>query len=90
MRKALAGERPEIVAAPEGALDIAVDDVLAEDTAPTPSHVYVGVIRDYLRRHWDVTQLDIAGIGVALRRRGYEVDPASGRVKRFDTSLAPI
>ena len=66
MRKAGLGETLELRPAPEGALEIAVDDVLTEDSAPTPSHVYVAVIRDSLGRHWDVTNVDIAGIGRVL------------------------
>ncbi len=81
MRKAV-GESVDLQEAPEGALGITVDDVLAEDSSPTPSHVYLGVIRDYLERHWDVTELDIAGIGVALQERGYEVDASTGHLAR--------
>ncbi|MGH2848664.1 MAG: hypothetical protein ACRDL0_22120 [Thermoleophilaceae bacterium] len=71
MRKAAEGEEREVGEAPDGALAIAVDDVFSEDAAPTPSHVYLGVIRDYLARHWDVSDLDIAGIGLVLQERGY-------------------
>lgn len=65
---------------PDGALEIAIHEVLVEDPAPTPSHVYLGVIRDYLSRGWDVSELNIAAIGTALEGRGYDVDAASGRL----------
>jgi hypothetical protein len=42
----------------------------------------VGVIRDYLSRGWDVSELDVRGIGVVLQKLGYEVDPASGHLKK--------
>jgi 16S rRNA G966 N2-methylase RsmD len=84
MRKAEPGERAEVEAAPDGALHIAVGNVLAEEASPTPSHVYLGVIRDYLSRHWDVSDLDIAGIGIVLQERGYEVDSASGRLRKSE------
>lgn len=80
MRKGAPGEKGDVEDAPDGALVIAVEDVLREESSPTPSHVYVGVIRDYLGRHWDVSELDVSGIGVVLQRLGYEVDPRTGRL----------
>jgi DNA modification methylase len=68
--------------APAGALETAIDDVLTEETAPTPSHVYVGVIRDYLRRGWDVSDLDVGGIGRVLQSLAYDVDARSGHLVR--------
>lgn len=80
MRKAK-GDELDVIAAPDGALESAVEEVLNEDASPTPSHVYVGVIRDYLRRGWDVTDLDIDGIGCVLQGLGYDIDARSGRLK---------
>ena len=88
MRKAPGGMRPGIAQAPPTALTIAVDDVLGRDASPTPSHVYVSVIRDYLARGWDVSALDSGAIGVELARRGYEVDPRSGRLEATTTASA--
>jgi DNA methylase len=84
--KAAPGGGREVEEAPEDALAIAVSDILAEEAAPTPSHVYVGVIRDYLQRHWDVSALDVSGIGVALQELGYEVDPRSGRLSKSEVA----
>jgi hypothetical protein len=87
-RKAAPDHMGEVEDAPEGALTIAVNDVLAGDSAPTPSHVYIGVIRDYLDRGWDVSELDISGIGVTLRHLGYKVDTRSGRLRKADLATA--
>lgn len=88
MRKAEPDQRSEVVEAPAGALSVAVEDVLAEDSAPTPSHVYVAVIRTYLARGWDVSKLDVSGIGVVLQVIGYEVDARSGRLVRVERAVA--
>jgi hypothetical protein len=65
---------------PDDALDRAVDDVLAGEACPSPTHVYLGVVREYLARGWDVSGLDIAAVGPILASRGYEVDRRSGRL----------
>ncbi len=83
MRKAGPEEQTHLREAPEGALNIAVNDVLSEDVSPTPSHVYVGVIRDYLKRGWDVCDLNISGIGVVLQTLGYEVDTGTGHLSKM-------
>lgn len=80
MRKADDGEHVAVSAPPDGALAVAVADVLTDDAYPTPSHVYVGVIRDYLARGWDVTELDISGIGAVLQDHGYDIDTRTGRL----------
>ncbi len=81
MCKAPKGSAPPIVNAPDGALDLAVDKVLDRSSDPNPSDVYVGVIRQFLRHCWDVTNVDIEGVGLVLRARGFEVDPRSGRLR---------
>jgi DNA modification methylase len=58
-----------------------VDRVLG-DGAATPSHVYLGVIRDYLGQHLDVTEVDMDHIANALAERGYSVEPVSGKLVR--------
>jgi 16S rRNA G966 N2-methylase RsmD len=89
MQKRSAADRiSHPMAPPEDALDIAVADALRDADHPTPTHVYLGVVRDYLRRRWDVSDLDIAAIGPALTRRGYEVDRSSGRLARQESSDA--
>jgi 16S rRNA G966 N2-methylase RsmD len=70
----------DAVSAPNGALGSAVTEVLSSDSSPTPSHVYVGVIRKFLKAGWDVTDLDIGGIGLVLQDLGYEVNVSSGNL----------
>ena len=79
MRKKRPGEVVTLQRAPRGATEIAVDEALAAD-APTPTHVYLQVVRSFLRHHWDASELDISEVGVALRSRGLDVDAASGRL----------
>lgn len=81
MRKTSDGPAPPITAAPSDALNLAIDEVLQAPRALSPSHVYIGVIRHFLRRGWDVTDLDIAGLGTHLQDRGFEVDPRSGLLR---------
>lgn len=82
MRKARAEDHAKLSDPPEGALSIAVNDILAGDASPTPSHVYVGVIRDYLSRGWNVARLDISGIGIVLLALGYDINAATGHLSR--------
>ncbi len=77
MRKARKGESVELEHAPSDATRTAVDEAL-DAGAPTPTHVYLQVVRSFLRHHWDASDLDIAEIGSELRARGLDVDPASG------------
>jgi 16S rRNA G966 N2-methylase RsmD len=77
MRKAMPGEVVELDRAPQDATATAVDEAL-EANAPTPTHVYLQVVRSFLRHHWDASDLDIGEIGAELRRRDLSVDPASG------------
>lgn len=79
MRKALPGEVQPVVLPAEDAVSISVSEALGV-AAPTPTHVYLQVIRSFLRNRWDTSELDITTIGDELRERGYDVDPASGRL----------
>jgi predicted RNA methylase len=77
MRKAREGESAELEHAPADAIEMAVDEAL-EAGATTPTHVYLQIVRSFLRHHWDPSELDIAEIGSELRTRGLDVHPASG------------
>lgn len=77
MRKAHEGESVELGHPPIDATQTAVAEAL-EVGAQTPTHVYLQVVRSFLRRHWDASDLDIAEIGSELRGRGLDVHPASG------------
>ncbi len=54
------------------------DAVLAGEHL-TPSHVYLNLVRECLRRHWDLTPVSFGRVVAALRERGYQADAASGR-----------
>jgi DNA modification methylase len=82
MRKLGPDDATELIDPPHRALAAAISDLLASDASPTPSHVYIGVIREYLRHGWKVSGLDIKEIGVALQQTGYDVDAQSGRLTR--------
>jgi DNA modification methylase len=82
MRKSNPDHAIELIEPPHEALTVAVNEILADDTSPTPSHVYVGVIREYLRRGWKVSGLDIREIGVTLQEMRYDVDARSGRLSK--------
>ena len=44
----------------------------------TPSYLYLNVIRESLRRHWDLAPISPSAVSKALQSRGLKVDPATG------------
>jgi 16S rRNA G966 N2-methylase RsmD len=78
MRKKVAGD--EATAPTARDLDAALDAVLERGPYPSPSHVYLNVVREGLRHHWDLTPISYAAVSAALAARGYEVDASSGRL----------
>ena len=68
--------------APEGFLDQAIDEALAGKERDTPTHVYLGVVRQYLRHGYDVGAIDMAHIAHHLADLGYEVNAATGTIAR--------
>jgi hypothetical protein len=56
-----------------------LDRVLQQRQFPSPSHVYLAVVRESLRNHWDVAVVSYRAVSDALKSRGLEVDPVSGR-----------
>jgi len=60
-------------------LDPVLDHVLALGGHATPSHVYLDVVRAYLRHHWDPTGVDFSAVSRGLAARGYRTDAKSGR-----------
>ncbi len=80
MRKAGVGEQPSFATPGADEFERVVDKVLASEQAVAPSHVYVGVIRNYLERHLDLTEVDMEHVAVALDRRGYGVESVTGRL----------
>lgn len=84
MRKALPGEVQPVTLPAADAVSGSVGDAL-KGGAPTPTHVYLQVIRSFLRNRWDTSELDISTIGDELRQRGFDVDPATGRLVHAGT-----
>lgn len=83
MRKAgVQDEVAEITLAPEAFLDQAVDEAIAGKERDTPTHVYLGVVREYLRHGYDAGAIDMAHIADRLADLGYDVDAARGTITR--------
>jgi hypothetical protein len=59
-------------------LDDILDEVLRGTALESPSHVYVSVVRECLRRHIDLTPVSFSAVSQALHARGYRVNPSSG------------
>ncbi|MGH9459786.1 MAG: DNA methyltransferase [Vicinamibacteria bacterium] len=84
-RKPVGNHRPRPVKRAEELVDESVASVvgLTKDLkVATPSHVYIGVVRRYIERHWDLEPLHLEDILAALEKRGLEVDAATGRLRR--------
>src|SRR5205814_1539598 len=79
MRKTdAASTRPLPSHAPPEYLQACIDAVLNGEEGDTPSHVYVGVVREFLRHGYDPSDVSIAEIAGTLVAEGYEVDQATG------------
>lgn len=48
------------------------------DETRSPSELYVRLLRDGFRNHWDISKLDLRDVTSALRDRGIEVDRSNG------------
>ena len=80
MRKSRAEDSVTVEQAPAGATDAAIDEALLAGEQPTPTRIYLGVVRAFLRRGWDVSGLDIAALAPRLTERGFVVDAATGHL----------
>ena len=80
MRKASDRAGRDPIEPPEGSLERLVEDILCNEEAATPSHVYLHLIRHYFRRNWDVSTLHIGDVIALLIEADYDVDIASGKV----------
>lgn len=81
MRKSQLGD-DELRLAPSTSLETALEAVLTSKSLPTASHVYLNVVREYLRQHWPIEGLNLASVSSALRERGYSTDVSTGRLNR--------
>ncbi len=83
MRKAgVDDEFAEIRLAPDAFLDQAIDAAVAGKERDTPTHVYLGVVREYLRHGYDIGAIDMAHVAHHLADLGYEVNAARGTITR--------
>lgn len=49
---------------------------------PTPSHLYLELLRHGIRHRWDLSQLDLRLVTNGLVERGWTVDPQTGHLAR--------
>lgn len=82
MQKTKGGSAKHPGRAPAGSLESVVTRILTTEDVSTPSHLYLKVIRHYLRQNWDVTDLDIGAVNTLALRARYDVDATSGRLVR--------
>lgn len=61
-------------------IDTAVDELVAVNGGPTPSHIYLELLRTGLRSGWDLSSLDLRHITERLRAAEVGIDPKTGRV----------
>lgn len=71
-----------ITQAPTDFLASAIDAALDGRERDTPTHVYLCVVREYLREGHDVGAIDMAHIADHLSELGYEIDAATGSLAR--------
>lgn len=79
MRKARPGDKVAVSVPPTEAMRTAVGEAL-DAGAETPTHVYLQVVRSYLRHLWDPSELHIAEIGRELTARDLDVEAGSGHL----------
>lgn len=82
MQKVRTPNGHRIDAAPGGYLDRAIDTAIAGKERDTPSHVYLGVVRQYLRDGYDVGAINMTHIAERLSELGYTVHAATGTLSR--------
>jgi 16S rRNA G966 N2-methylase RsmD len=76
----------EPVTAPRESVSEMVDAALRAGVAPTPSHLYLRIIRRYLQRDWDLSDLHISDIVQAIELSDFDVDVVSGRLIESDVA----
>lgn len=80
MRRDSDADPCEPVSSPSEPLAKMVDAALRAGVAPTPSHLYLRIVRRYLQRNWDLRKLHIGDIVSAIELSEFDVDAASGRL----------
>lgn len=80
MRRA-SGEQPVKLQAPHHEdVEAATLRLLGDSKADSPSHLYLELLRHGIRDGWDLSGLDLRWATGTIRREGWTVDPASGRL----------
>jgi 16S rRNA G966 N2-methylase RsmD len=71
-------------------IEDALDRVLERDRHMSPSEVYLGIVRECLREHWDLAPVSFAAVAGALRARGFVTDQATGRFLGADMQASGV
>ena len=79
LRPALNGRGP-LLTPPPGVVDDFVLDLLATDAEPTPSRLYLALLRHGLTQGWDLSNLDLQRVTALLSSTDVAVDHRSARV----------
>ncbi|HSS34353.1 MAG TPA: DNA methyltransferase [Solirubrobacterales bacterium] len=78
------GKSLELPSRPGEDLDVLIRRVLDCGAATTPSHLYLRLVRHYLRHGWDLSDLHIRDVMGSLQLAMYGVDAASGQIVSLD------
>ena len=79
LRPASSGPSP-LSAPPPGVVDNFVGDLLTKDPEPTPSRLYLALLRHGLTQGWDLSHLDLQRVTALLKSADVAVDRRSARV----------
>lgn len=85
MRERRADDPQELHAPTASEIDEAVVALLDAGTADSPSHLYLELLRHGIGSGWDLSTIDLRDVTAAVRRRGWAVDEASGRLRSIET-----
>jgi 16S rRNA G966 N2-methylase RsmD/DNA-directed RNA polymerase subunit RPC12/RpoP len=78
---------PEVLQ-PIESIEQSVAAVLGDADVSTPSRLYLRVVRRYLTRHWDLSELGFGRVLKAAANAGLVVDARSGRFNRGRAAIA--
>lgn len=68
-------------------IEEAVTSILTEESADSPSHLYLELLRRGIADGWDLSGLDLRLVTEAVRARGWEINSASGRLARVAAAV---
>jgi hypothetical protein len=67
---------------PDGAVGSLVDSLLANDSANSPSGLYVALLGHGIANHWDLSRIDLRQVTERLRNAEFTIDQRSALVVR--------